>query len=291
MKATNACLPCMIQQAHNTTERCTADPALHRAIMDAVMRRYTGLPLDRTPGELSQIAHDTARELAGIHDPYLAAKAEANQAALALHPGLRARLQAAADPLRDAALLALAGNIIDLGINQEYDLTEDIVRQIERGFDVAEFDAFRVAVAAAGSILYVLDNAGEIVFDRLLIEVMGPERVTAMVKAGPIVNDALIEDARQVGLTETCRVVDTGSGYFGFPWGEVSEAARAELLAADLVISKGHANFETLSELGPEGDRIWYLLKAKCNEVARELHARLGDTALLSHHTLRTWRG
>lgn len=285
MKARLACLPCMMSQAYNSAVLCTDDPALRREMLDEVMRRYTGAPLDRTPGEHSQVAYEVCRELAGVEDPYREAKREANQAALRLYPDLRRRLDASADPLRDALTLAVAGNIIDMGIAQEYDLIEDIVKQIERGFDVEELEGFRRA--AAGAILYLGDNAGEIVFDRLLVEVLGPDRVTFMVKAGPIVNDAMLADAQQVGLTELVRVVDTGSNYFGFPWDEVSEAAREEFRRADLVISKGHANFESVSELGPEGDKAWYLLKVKCAEVAAELRARNGDVVLLSHRTVR----
>ena len=287
MKADPACIPCMLSQAYNTAVRCTDDPEVVRRILDEAMRRYTGAPLDSTPGEHSQVAFEVCREITGVEDPYLEAKREANEAAMQLHAPLRARLDASGDPLRDALLLAVAGNIIDLGIAQQYDLTEDIVKQLDRGFDIEETEGFRAAAGAARSVLYLGDNAGEIVFDRLLIETLGPQRVTFMVKAGPIVNDAMLDDARQVGLTDLVRVVDTGTNYFGFPWDLVSDAAREEFRRADLVISKGHANYETVSELGPEGDKVWYLLKVKCDIVAASLNARCGDVVLVSHGTVR----
>jgi damage-control phosphatase, subfamily I len=285
MKAANACLPCMMSQAYNTAVLCTPDPVLQKAMLDEALRTYVGISLDDTPAVLSQIAYELCRRMSGVEDPYLEAKRESNEAALALYPGLRERLACSADPLRDALLLAVAGNIIDMGIAQEYDLTEDIVKQLDRGFDREELADFRRAAAGARRILYLGDNAGEIVFDRLLVEVLGPQRVTFMVKAGPIVNDALLADARQVGLSDLVRVADTGSNYFGFPWEHISEAAREEFRAADLVISKGHANFETVSELGAEGDKTWYLLKVKCQEVARQLGTRCGDIVLVSHRT------
>jgi uncharacterized protein with ATP-grasp and redox domains len=286
MKATNACLPCMIGQAYNTAALCTSDPVLQKKILDEALKRYSGIELDDTPAVLSQIAYELCREMSGCEDPYLSAKRESNEAALKLYPALRERLDHSADPLRDALLLAVAGNIIDLAIAQEFDLVTDIVKQLERGFDVEEVEKFRAAVSGARRILYLGDNAGEIVFDRLLIETLGPERVTFMVKAGPIVNDALIEDAEQVGLTGLVRIVDTGSNYFGFPWPHVSEAAREEFRAADLVISKGHANFESLSELGEEGDKTLYLLKVKCKEVARQIGTHCGSIVLISHQSL-----
>lgn len=287
MKVRNACIPCMIAQTYNTAVLCTDDPAAQRAILDEALRRYTGMELHSTPGFHSQVAFEVCRELSGVEDPYAALKHESNAAALKLLPQLRAQLARSADPLRDALLLAVAGNIIDLGLAQEYDLTEDIVRQVERGFDVEETEGFRAAAAQAKSILYLADNAGEIVFDRLVIETLGPERVTLMVKSGPIVNDALMADAQQVGLTDLVPVVETGTNDFGFPWPLVSDAARAEFEAADLVISKGHANYETASELGPEGDNTWYILKVKCKEVARELQCTCGDVVLVSHASAR----
>lgn len=294
MKAKVACLACLLRQALNTARECTDDPDVQRQIMDETMRRCLVIPdpLALTPGELSQNAFEAAREITGIRDPYIEAKRAANDAALALYPALRARLDQSADPLLDALLLATTGNIIDLGIAQEYDMMQDIVKQVDRGFDREELEAFRRSAEQARSILYLADNAGEIVFDRLLIEVLGPDRVTLMVKSGPIVNDALMADAAQTGLTDLVRVVETGSNYFGFPWGEVSEEAREELLGADMVISKGHANFETVSELGPECDgKVWYLLKVKCPDVAEAVGGKLMDVVLLSHRTVRELAG
>ena len=283
MKATNACLPCMISQAYNTAILCSADPQVQKRLLDAALARYSGLDLNDTPGNLSQIAYELCRELSGCEDPYLPAKRECNAAALKLYPSLKERLSRSADPLRDALLLAVAGNVIDMGIAVEYDLVEDIVKQIERGFDLDEPDAFRRALAGAERILYLGDNAGEIVFDRLLIETLGPQRVTFVVKAGPIVNDAMWADAEQVGLTGLVRVIDSGSNYFGFPWEYVSEAAREEFRAADLVISKGHANFESVTELADEAAKTWYLLKVKCKEVARQIGTPNGSIVLISH--------
>lgn len=277
----------MIGQAYNTAVLCSCDPKVQKQILDEALAIYSGQDLNDTPAVLSQIAYELCRKMSGVEDPYLAAKRESNEAALKLYPVLAERLAVSADPQRDALVLAVAGNIIDLGIAQEYDLVEDIVKQLERGFDVEDIEGFREAAAGAERILYLADNAGEIVFDRLLIETLGPERVTLMVKAGPIVNDALLEDAQTVGLTDLVRTVDTGSNYFGFPWEHVSEAARGEFRAADLVISKGHANFESVSELGPEGNKTWYMLKVKCKEVARHIGTHCGAIVLMSHRRLK----
>ena len=287
MKATNACLPCMIGQAYNTARRCTADPARQRAILDETMRRYLGVAMDQSPAVLSQIAFETCREMSGVADPYLADKRAANAAAMELYPELQLRVAQSADPLHDALVLAVAGNIIDLAIAQQYDLRQSIVDRLQYGFDYAEIEPFRAAAAGAQRILYLADNAGEIVFDRLLIEVLGPDRITLMVRGGPIVNDVLVEDIAQVGLAGLVRVVDTGCNYFGVPWEYIGEQARTEFRAADMVISKGHANFETVTELGAAADHTWYLLKVKCAEVARQIGVTEGDIVLVSNETMR----
>lgn len=291
MKASNACLPCMIGQAINTSGRCTTDDAVQRAILDETMRRYIGVAMDQSPAVLSQIAFECCRELTGVEDPYYADKRAANAAAMELFPELSARVAASADPLHDALVLAVAGNIIDLAIAQQYDLRQSIVGRLEHGFDLEETEGFRAALAGAERILYLADNAGEIVFDRLLMEIIGLDRITLMVKGGPIVNDVMAEDMGEVGLAGRVRVVDTGCNYFGFPWECLSEAARQEFHAADMVISKGHANFETVTELGPEGDKAWYLLKVKCEEVARQIGVCNGDIVLISNATMRTRSG
>lgn len=130
MKACNACLPCMLGQAYNTAVLCTADPVLQKQILDEALRTYAGRSLDDTPAVLSQLAYELCRSMSGVDDPYAEPKRLSNEAALRLYPGLRDRLRASSDPLGDALLLAVAGNIIDLAIAQQYDLQEDIINQI-----------------------------------------------------------------------------------------------------------------------------------------------------------------
>ena len=291
MKASLDCLPCVVNQALNSVSRATDDPILRERALREVLSRLAAADYDRTPAELSMIAHWVAQEVSGVDDPYVGEKREHNRLALELLPELRATVAAAEDPLLAALLLAAAGNVIDLGLNQEFDLQRDIRGQLEHGFSREEYAAFREAVAGAHQVLYIGDNAGEIVFDRLVVEQLLPREITFVVKGGPIVNDAMREDADQVGLTELVRIIDTGIGEFGFIRDHVTDECRQAFRGADLVVSKGHANFETVSELGPEGDKAFYVVKAKCAQVARMLGVPMGGVVLLSHGTLRGGRG
>ncbi len=287
MKIRCGCLPCIVKQAYNTVRRSTSDPQLQCRVVQETMRRLSQVALKGTPAEHAMVAFEVAREFTGVEDPYRDDKRECNDRVLNVLPNLRGELEQAADPLRLALQLAVAGNIIDLGIRSSFDLERDVLQQAHRGFDHDEYEDFLKAAQEADGILYIGDNAGEIALDRLAVEVLGPERITFVVKGGPIVNDALREDAEQVGLTELCRVIDTGRGEFGFLWEHVSEQARQAFEEANLALAKGHANFETISQLGPEGDKVFYLLKAKCEEVASELGIEMGDVALISHRTMR----
>ena len=266
-----------MSQAYNTAVQCSDDPAVVRAILDEALRRYVGCPLDLTPGEHSQVAFETCRELTGVEDPYLEAKREANAAAMALYPSLRERLTASADPLRDALLLAVAGNIIDMGIAQEYDLIEDIVKQVERGFDLGDLDGFRAAQAEAKTILYLGDNAGEIVFDRLLIEQLSPARVTLAVRGAPVINDATLVDARAVGLHEIVEIIDNGSDAPGTILEDCSQDFIRRFTEADLILAKGQGNFETLSD---DPRDIFFLFKAKCPVIAACVGLPIGTHVL-----------
>ena len=137
--------------------------------------------------------------------------------------------------------------------------------------------ALKEALSGAENVLYIADNAGEIALDTLLVEEIGPGRVTLVVKGGPIINDATMEDARAIGLADLCRVITTGCDWPGAPLSRVGEEFAGALAAADVVISKGQANFETLSDWdGP----IFFLFLAKCPCVADELGVQLGEAVV-----------
>ena len=137
-----------------------------------------------------------------------------------------------------------------------------------------DYPAFRAALKDCRKLLYVCDNSGEIAFDRLLIERLRERcQVTASVKSEPIINDATMQDAEEVGLPALVRVIETGSGDIGVNWERASREFVQAFRAADIVLAKGQGNFETLDETPGE---IFFLLKAKCPEVAAELAVKEG---------------
>lgn len=236
--------------------------------------------LDQSPPEIAQRIHRRLREITGMADPYRKVKDRWNCTMLELLPTLRAKIESASDPLLMAARLAIAGNVIDLGINGN--LTEEDVRQALDEALVAPFfgeqDKFRQAVANAQSILYLADNAGEIALDRLLAEQISPERVTFAVRGTPVINDATLIDARTVGLDQIIEVIDNGSDAPGTILRDCHPEFRRRFAAADLIIAKGQGNFETLNT---ESGNLFFLFKVKCPLIADHINQPLGTQMLV----------
>jgi hypothetical protein len=279
MNATLGCIPCFVKQALTAIRLSTPDLALQQKILDEVLRSIQGLSLDATPALLSHAVYAVVREMTGVADPFERAKHETNQRALALLPELRRRIAASPDPLYAAVKIALFGNVVDLGIGHAFDIERDLRGALAAELAVDDYPAFRAALENSRRILYLCDNSGEIAFDRLLIEDLRSRcEVTASVKSGPIINDATLRDAEEVGLTSLVRVITTGSDYIGIAWDHCSAEFAEAFRAADLILAKGQGNFETLDCAPAE---IFFLLKVKCPEVAREIGVRDGAPVFL----------
>lgn len=276
MKARPDCIVCMFRQALNTARLVSDDPGVHLAILQGVAARVSGLSLDRTPANLSQPCYEVVSAVTGVADPYEEQKRESNRMVLELLPEIRAAVAGSADPLDAAIHAAAAGNIIDLGIGHEFDIRKDALAMLKQGFAVNAVEEFRAELRPGRKLLYLGDNAGEIVFDTLLVEMLTGYGVdlTYTVKSGPIINDATMQDARDVGMTGLARVIETGSADIGVGWRNVSDEFRTAFETADIILAKGHGNFETCND---RSENIYFLLKAKCTMVAQELCVTLGD--------------
>jgi uncharacterized protein with ATP-grasp and redox domains len=192
----------------------TDSPAVHEQLLRETLAVAAAMPFDQPPPVMGQLIHRRIRELTGLQDPYHAAKQQANAFALRLYPDLKQRIERAQDPFALAVMLAIAGNIVDLGVKSQ--LTDDevhsaIAEALEAVPDNTAIDDLRQAVASARDILYLADNAGEIVFDRLLIEQMPLSKISLVVKGMPVINDATREDAVATGLTRLVEVIDNGT--------------------------------------------------------------------------------
>jgi len=281
MKTYFDCIPCFIRQALDATRMVTDDPVVQERILRDVLRLVSELDLSLPPPALGHEIHRIIRRASNSPDPYADLKAHLNTAALELLPELERWVEESSDPFDSAVRIAVAGNIVDLGFTSEIDPQEvraTIDKALAYPFPSGAIEKLKAAASAARSILYLADNAGEIVFDRLLLAQLPGDRVTVAVHGGPILNDAMRTDAEQAGIGELAEVVDNGSDAPGTVLEACSREFRQRFDSADLIISKGMANFETLNEI----DRpIWFLLQAKCPVIAREARVELGTMMIL----------
>jgi uncharacterized protein with ATP-grasp and redox domains len=276
MKTFLDCYPCFLRQALAAARLAGADEGQQAAVLGRVLDVLREIEPSITPPEIADRVHRIVRREVGDGDPYRTAKEAGTRQALALYARLEELVAKAGDPLETALRLSIAGNVIDLGPSQEYDLWGTVERVLVQPFAVDDGVALREALSKVGRVLYLADNAGETVFDRVLIETLDVPVVYA-VKGGPILNDATREDALAAGLDRVAELVDTGSDAPGTILARCSEAFRRLYTAAEVVIAKGQGNYETLSEEGP---KVFSLLQVKCPVIARDVGVPVGSIVL-----------
>ena len=275
MKTSLDCIPCFVRQALEAAKLVSSNVATHEKILRQVLRWSCDIDMNQPPPVMGQRIHRFLREIVNIKDPYHDVKARQNRMAMNLLPEMKSKVEASSNPLLAAVRLAIAGNAIDLGANShvtESTLLKSIRQALTTPF-IGDKNAFLKAVTDAKRILYLADNAGEIVFDRLLIEKLEPRRVVVAVRGAPIINDATITDAHTVGLHEIVQVIDNGSDAPGTLLNDCSEDFKQHFLEADLILAKGQGNFETLSN---EPYPIIFLFQAKCPVIATHAHVPIG---------------
>ena len=285
MKTYPDCIPCFLRQSLEAARLVSDDPAFHEKILRRALIIASKMDYSSPPPAMGRDIHRLIRSLSGVEDPYHQAKVRSNEYILGLLPKLRKQVAESEDPFQTALRFAVAGNVIDFGVKidlSESDIENALHQCLEAELDEEVINLFREALKNATSILYAGDNAGEIVFDRLFIEtiqeVLGVSEITFAVRGVPILNDATLEDARQAGLHEVAEVISNGSDAPGNLLPDCSPQFHERLQRADLIISKGQGNYETLSELPQE---TYFLLKAKCAVIAREVGVREGDLCVI----------
>ena len=275
MKTYYDCIPCLLRQAVDAARFASDDPKIHEAVLRHVLKTAADMDLQQTPPMMAQNIHRTIRRYCENTDPYLSVKQHFNEMALALYPDLKKRIIQSPDPVDTALRLAIAGNIIDFGARQ--DMAQDLVLAgIKNALAcdlLGDVQAFKKAVGTADHILYLGDNTGEIVFDRLLIEALPAYKIIFVVRGYPVLNDATFEDAKTVGFLNIVKVIDNGSDAPGTILEDCSPEFVQYFNDADLIIAKGQGNYETLSETDKP---IFFLLQAKCPVIAADIGCDVG---------------
>jgi len=220
------------------------------------------------------------QEFCAVEDPLKDRRTEQNRKALNIYPFVKELLHESTDPILEALKFAIAGNSIDAMLDAKSGIDRKMISFLS-GINPKAVEEFKKRLEKAGKIVYFTDNCGEIVFDRLLIETMRAEydcRITVITRTVPVLNDATLEDALSVGLGEVASVMENGikEPLPGTILSKVSPEVLAAVNEADLVISKGGANYETLTEEDGITGKTTYLFQAKCYPYCKAHNVPLG---------------
>ncbi len=277
MKLHSDCLACFARGTLDTAKLATCNEKFHFEIMRKIFKILADSRLDGPPPLMALTIQQVVTQVTGCTDPYRAIKKKYNDFCLGLYPELEQK--AGNSDFETAVRLCIAGNIIDFGSQQSVG-KQKVLDTINESLSM-EINGcvknFERACKRSRNILWIADNAGEIVFDRLVLEKLDRDRITYAVRGGPTQNDATMEDARYTGITDIVHVIDTGAAIPGIVLDYCSDEFRTCYEKADLIISKGQGNFETLDI---NDDRIFFVFKAKCPVVAAYAGCRLNDMVI-----------
>lgn len=258
------CITRMAGSAMRVASVNETDQARHLRAIDEILRVHDpGIP----PPFLARKVFDHLHSVLGVEDLYEGIKQESHQLAILLYERLKGLVSEGEDPFLEAIKIAATGNIIDVSHTEDYDLWDEVVSQVSQPILGGKVDQFREDLQKAEFLLYLADNVGETVFDRVLIEQLEIPVVYA-VKSGPAMNDATREYAVAAEIDQIAEIVETGSTTPGTFLPDCSTEFRELFNRADLVLSKGQANFETLDD---QGSKVYFLLRTKCPIVAGEI--------------------
>jgi len=278
MKAYLDCYSCFFNQALQTSRMITSDERKIWEILNEVSLSIPKIPFGATPAEIGREVYRIISEQTGVEDPYKKIKEKNTQQALSLYPELKKLINSSNERLKTAVRLSIAGNVIDFGANTDFDLPRDIETILSQDFSIDHYQEFCEVLDNAEHVLYLADNAGETVFDRILIEELHKPVIYA-VREKPIINDATREDALLAGVDEVSEILSSGCDAPGCILKFCSDEFLKVYRSADLIISKGQGNYEALSD---EERPIFFLLKAKCRVVAQDIGVEEGSIILAS---------
>lgn len=283
------CIPCFYRQALDAARITGADEFIQKKIIDELSQLIPNFSLETVPPEMGRAIYSLVGKISGVKDPYKEIKGNSNKFSLKLYPKLKKEINISEDRLLAAVKLSIIGNIIDYGAKNSLNVVEEIDHLFQGNFMITnknssttfKYNLFKESLNKVNTIIYLADNAGEVVFDRLLIEELVEElgkQVIYVVRGKPIINDALIEDAIFCGINKVAKITSSGSDAPGTLLKYCSPEFIKLYQNAELIISKGQGNYEALSE---ENRPIFFLFKAKCPIIAEDVDCNVGDMVLV----------
>ena len=278
------CGPCFLRQAREALDLSTDDENVKMQVMEEIFKFLsTTFKAGTNSNSTGSSMHKIIKQKTGCMDPYYKEKVEGNEIALKYLPEVK-KILGEDDSLENYVKIAIIGNILDFGAFTLDDDIEGVIKSsLKKDLAVKDIEEFENSLKTHDKVLYLVDNTGEIVFDKLLLAKLKEYDldITIAVKSEPILNDATMVEALDVGLDEFGKLVEIGAGTVGYVDSEISDEFRQIFDDHEFVISKGMGNYEGLTEIDLSKKDIYFLLCVKCNTIARHIGANLHDMLLL----------
>ncbi|MEA1956323.1 MAG: ARMT1-like domain-containing protein [Campylobacterota bacterium] len=279
MNIQDACVECIISQSVKVAKAINASESLSDELTATIKEMSKDFSYKDNPPEIASFVYEKMAEIANMKDLYKSQKQLSTQKAKSFIPFLEEKLSASNDKLLTATKIAVAGNVIDLAAEVEFNLEDELEKIFHTDFSHNDFDKLKSELKIAKTVVYLADNTGEHIFDYMFIEVLKelyPNiKYSYMVRGNPIINDVTMVEAKDAGFDKLCDLVDSGVNTPGFAYNRANKHSQELFDNADLVISKGMGNYECLSP--SHRSNICFLLKVKCGVVATSLGRDIGD--------------
>lgn len=284
MKVYYECAACFLRQAREALDLATNNNTLKMEVTEKVLEIVSeNFHKEAVSNVIGTKIHRTIKKGTGNPDPYSKERELSNDIAMKFLPQIKKILEKEKD-LKNYIKIAIAGNVIDFGaLGLDRNMESLILKTIEKNPTLDHSNELENELYKNKTVLYLADNIGEIVFDKILIEKLleYDVKVTVALKEKPILNDACVEDALSIGLNNLAKLTTTGTDSIGIIEQDVSPEFMKLFKESDMVIAKGLGNYEGLTEMDLKTKPVFCLLNAKCRPVARDMGVNLGDNIVL----------
>lgn len=275
MKTQFECIPCIVNSYLRLVDTNVIPESRQEVILRQLLQYLSRVDYDQSPPMLGRTLHRMIRDSLQDPDPYSQLKQNYNHMILDLYPSFKEMVESSEDSFDTAMRLAIAGNVIDFGAKYQFDVMETINNVMEGELAIDDSSSLRDALEQAQTLLYIGDNCGEIVLDKLFLETLEVPQKYFVVRESPVINDITWEDAKMTRMDEVATIITTGDDSPGAVWEFASKEFKDHYNKADVVISKGQGNLEGLIDV--PHDHLYFLLVTKCDLIAERIGSQKGN--------------
>jgi len=279
LNLTPACVTCIFSQSLRVCEILQIDDETTKKVLDRIAGQISEWSFNETPPQVAARVYPEIARILQTDDIYYDFKREATERAKAFIPFVEEMIESFDDKFYASLKAAVAGNVIDLAAQEQFDLQEEVTKVFNLPFKIDDSEELRKVLQNSKKLLIVGDNAGEHLFDKVMMKYLKEEfknlHIFYAVRGKPIINDITIEDAVTAGIDEFAEIVDSGVDTPGLDLNRASDRLQSVYKQSDIVLAKGMGNYESLNAISTRP--TFFLLKVKCSVVAKSLKSNVGD--------------